>query len=260
MSPRPLLAALLLTVALPACDSTEDAEKTARDASQKALDASKDKAGELAADAEKLGKDAADASKKAATDVTNKAVDASKKAASDAVDASKKAVNDVTDATRQGAENLFEDLTNDGELSQTAKAWIAEQAKKAGSADIESIIQTGAQLTPVALEASKLLADAVDSDRAIEPIFQKIDDDPAKVDKAIGDMPRVEAIDGVTVGFKQMDSLDADQSVKERGYLVMWRHDEHLVGFVYRSKRTIDLKALVAETPRLIALTQQALT
>jgi len=248
MSPRPLLAALLLTVALPACDSTEDAEKAARDASQKALDASKDKANELAGDAEKLGKDAADASKKAASDATDKAVDASKKAAGDAVDASKKA-----------AENLFEDLTNDGELSQTTKAWIAEQATKAGSADIESIIQTGVQLTPVALEASKLLADAVDSERAIEPIFQKIDDDPAKVDKAIGDMPRVEAIDGVTVGFKQMDSLDADQSVKERGYLVMWRHDEHLVGFVYRSKRTIDLQALIAETPRLIALTQQAL-
>ncbi len=244
----PRRALLVLALLLPlACDS-DSAQKSAREASDKALEASKDKAGQLAGEAEKLGNEAADASKKAA-----------KKMAGDAVEASKNAVNDVTDATAQGAKKLFDDLRNDGELSQTAKAWLAAQASKATDGDIETIIQAGVQLTPVAVEATALLAEAVDSDTAIEPIFQKIDEDPAKVDKAIGDMPRVEAVDGVTVGYKQMDSLDLDQSVKQRGYLVMWRHEDHLVGFVYRSKRTIDIKKLIAETPRLIALTQQAL-
>ena len=80
------------------------------------------------------------------------------------------------------------------------------------------------------------------------------------VDKAIGDMPRVEVVDGVTVGFRQMDQVDTSTRVKERGYLVMWRHENHLVGFVYRSTRTINVDQLVAETPRLIELTQRTLT
>ncbi|MCA9708245.1 MAG: hypothetical protein KDK70_20500 [Myxococcales bacterium] len=239
----PPAVALALSL-LPACDSTQSATQTAKEASDKALEASKEKASELASDAKALGKDAAEATKEAA---------------GKAVDASKEAMGDVADATREGVHSLYEDLRTDGELSQTAKAWLAAQAEKASEADIEAIVHTGVQLAPVALEASKVLADAVDTETAIEPIFQRVGDDQAKIDEAIGDMPRVEAIEGLTVGFKQLDTLDSSTSVKQRGYLVMWRHEEHLVGFVYRSTRTIDLDKLVAETPRLVKLTQQAL-
>ncbi|MEM9452574.1 MAG: hypothetical protein AAGF11_00245 [Myxococcota bacterium] len=244
---------------LPGCDS-EEAKQTAKEASDKALEASKDKAAELAQSAKTLGKKAANATK----DAANKVADTTKDAAGKAVDASTKAVHeaveDATEATRAGAQALVDDLRPDGELSQTAQAWLENKAKQTTETDIETIIVAGVQLAPIALEASRVLADSVDSNTVIEPIFQKIDDDPAKIDAAIGNMPRVEALDGVTVGFEQMDQLDARTSVKQRGYLVMWRHEQHLVGFVYRSTRTIDIDALVAETPRLVKLTQQALT
>ena len=244
---------------LPGCDSTEEAKQTAKDASDQALAASKDKAAELARDAKTLGNKAADATK----DAAGKAADATKDAAGKAADATKdaaaQAVEDAAEATRAGAKVLVDDLRPDGELSQTAKDWLEKKAKQTTKTDIEAIIVAGVQLAPIALEASRVLADAIDSDTVIEPIFQKIDDDPAKIDAAIGKMPRVEAIDGLTVGFEQMDHLDAGTSVKQRGYLVMWRHEQHLVGLVVRSTRTIDIEALVAKTPRLVTLTQQAL-
>lgn len=225
------LASGLLLVPL-ACDSTDEAVKSG----EQALDASKKAAGELADDA----------------------VDASKKAAEGAVDASKKAVGDLADATKAGAQGLVDDLRPDGELSETAKGWLKARAEGSDTT-IESVLVKGVQLAPVALEAAKVLAEATDSQTVVEPIFQKVDEDPAKIDAAIGGMPRVEVVDDVTVGFKQIDGFEGTQHVKQRGYLVMWRHEDHLVGFVYRSTRTIDLDTLVAETPRLIRLTQKAL-
>jgi len=233
----------LVAFALLGCSSADDAVKSAEKAA-------KDKASELADDASKeatrLGDEAASASKKAAGELADKAVDASKTAASD-----------LATATKDGARSLYDDLRNDGELSSSAKEWFATRASETS---IESIVVKGAQLAPVALEASKVLLDAVDRETVIEPIFQKIDDDPAKVDAAIGDMPRVEVIEDVTVGFRQMERLDSSTHVAQKGFLVMWRHEDYLVGFVYRSTRTIDLDALVAETPRLLRLTEQALT
>lgn len=235
---------LVLALAGAACDSASEAMKSGEKA---AVDASKD---------------ALDSSKKAAGDLADKTVDASKKAAGeladDAVDASKKAAGDLVDATKSGAKSLFDDVRNDGELSASAKAWLASQAS-ADDGAIEAVLVKGVQLAPVALEATKVLVDATDSETRIEPIFQKVDGDPSKTDAAIAGMPRVEAIDGLTVGFKQMDSLDASKKVEHRGYLVMWRHEDHLIGFVYRSTRTIDLEKLVAEAPRLVKLTQKAL-
>ncbi len=246
-----LLALSIALAGLPACDSAEQTVKAggkaARDASDKALDASKDKASELA-----------DKAADKASALGDEALDASKKAAVDTVEASKKAAADLAAATRTGAHELFNDLRDDGQLSASTKAWLHTQAEDA-SASIENVVVTGVQLAPVAVEASKVLIDAVDSDTAIEPIFQRVTEDPAKVDAAIGDMPRVEVVEDVTVGFKQFDALTGSEQIKQRGYLVMWRHEDHLVGFVYRSTRTIDLDTLVAETPRLIRLTQKAL-
>ena len=244
--------ALALALAPAACDSANEAvksgEKTAADASKQALDASKKAAG-----------DAVDASKKAAGELADDAVDASKKAAGDAVDATVDASKKAVDATTAGAKALLHDVRNDGELSDSAKAWLKSQASDEDDSKIESVLVKGVQLAPVALEATKVLIEATDSETAIEPIFQKVDGDSTKTDAAIKGMPRVEAIDGLSVGFKQMDSLDTSKKVEQRAYLVMWRHEDHLVGFVYRSTRTIDIEKLVAETPRLMKLTQKAL-
>lgn len=250
--PRAWSLLLCLPLCSTACDSTDDtvkkAEAAARDASQKAVDASKQAASDLADDAAEkaktMGNDAVDASKKAAAGLAN-----------DAVDASKKAAAGLADATASKTREWVDDLRNDGELSTTAKAWIAEQAS---GDSIETFIGKGAQLAPAAMEASRVLHDAVDSETALEPIYQEIDGDTSEVDAAIGDMPRTEVVDGVTLGFRQLDKSDNHEKVKERGYLVMWRHEDHLVGFVYRSKRTIDIDQLVAQAPRLYALTQGA--
>lgn len=250
MRARSLASLSCLTVLLlGGCNSAEDtveaSKKAVREASNDAVDASKKAASDLAdkasSEAKKMADDAVDASKEAASDLADKAVDASKAAA---------------EATKDGATALYDDLRNDGELSQTAKGWLESQAE---GTSIEALVVEGTQMAPVALEASKVLIDAVDSETAVEPIFQEIDDDPAKVDAAIGDMPRVEVVEDVTVGFKQLEGFEGTEHVKERGFLVMWRHEDHLVGFVYRSRRTIDLAAVVAETPRLIRMTQRAL-
>ena len=107
----------------------------------------------------------------------------------------------------------------------------------------------------MAAEIAESASKVIDTEHLIEPIYQEVEDgDGADVDKAISDMPRVEVIDGLTIGFKQLDETSAEAVVKERGYLVTWREGNHLIGFVYRSKKTIDLEALVAETPRIVSL------
>ena len=100
----------------------------------------------------------------------------------------------------------------------------------------------------------------------LEPVYQPIGapgDDPetgnAKADAAIKDMGRVEVVDGVSVGFKDLTSTSTRERVSERGYLVLWRKDDHLVGFVYRSRKTIDLEKLVAEAPKLLGLVDRGI-
>ncbi len=73
-------------------------------------------------------------------------------------------------------------------------------------------------------------------------------------------MPRTEVVDGLKIGFKQMDETTNTHQIKERGYLVTWRDGDRLYGFVYRSKRSIDIDKLVADTPRLLRLAKAAVT
>jgi hypothetical protein len=203
--------------ALLGCDTTEAAVDKGKAVAEKAVEGTKD-----------------------AVDASKKAVDASKKA----IDTSKKTVEDVR--------KLWADVPSTGELSDTANRWVDEQGGSMGK-----VIKTGKQVAPVALEIGKTLSSAVESDRVIEPIFQEIEEGKtSEVDAAIAEMPRTEVIDGLTVGFKQLDEKSTDRMVTERGYLVTWRQDDHLIGFVYRSKETIDIEKLVAETPRLVALTK----
>lgn len=216
-----------------ACDSAESAKNKAVDAADKAADAA-DKTEKFAKDAAKTTKDAVDSSKHAL-----------------------KVGADTAKSTADKAKKLWGDVPYSGELSATASKWISEATD---DSSIAKMISTGKQVAPVALEIGSTLGKALDNDSMVEPIFQNIEDgNTAEVDKAIGDMPHTEVIDGLTVGFKQIDETSNDTVSKERGYLVTWREGDHLVGFVYRSKRTIDVKTLAAEAPRLIALTKTVL-
>lgn len=160
------------------------------------------------------------------------------------------------DGLRTAKRELF-GLTDTGALSQATTDWISKQAD--GDAAL-AVVSKGVQLAPVAVEAAKVLNQAVDDETAIEPIFQKVErGKEQEVDEAIGKMPKVEVIDGVKVGFKKLDQIETSKVTKEQAAVVLWRKDDHVVGFVYRTKRTIDLEVLVKEAPRLIKLTQSAM-
>jgi len=186
----------------------------------------------------------------------DKAADASKALAGEVADRSVDGSKQVLEAGKAKAGELWADVPDSGELSDTVTEWLSSHATEDS---MSALVVRGKQVAPVALEMGRVLGGAVQSDTKIEPIYQPLDERGEAFDAAIEDMPRVEVIDGVQVGFRQLDALSASRSVKERGYLVTWRRNDHLVGFVYRSTRTIDLDTLVAETPRLLALTQSVL-
>ncbi|HWB74109.1 MAG TPA: hypothetical protein VG755_04120 [Nannocystaceae bacterium] len=231
---RPPVLVLALCLSVVACDDTtakvEDAAKTAK-------------------------KSAEDAAKKttAAIDDAQKKVDDAKKAAGDA----SKQAGDLIDSAKSATAKAWAGLTDTGELSKGALEWLSSTTD---DVDIKKVLAKGAQVAPVALEIAKTVNAAVDSETAIEPIYQSLDGrDPAEVDKAISSMARVEVIDGLKVGFNQLSRTDASTKVDETAYLVTWRHEDHLVGFVYRTKRTIDIDMLVKEAPRLIKMTKAAI-
>ena len=205
----PMRALLLTTLVAPllmlgACDSANEATEKGKQAAADAVDASK-----KAVDA---SKDAVDASKKVADDALDagkKAVDASK----DAVDAGKKAVDD--------AKKWWDDVPDTGELSDKTKAWL-EKATDDGEASIEKALADGEQYAPTALQIASGLSSAVDSDTGFEPIYIKVEDKDT-VDEKIGDMPKVQVVDELTIGLKRVDAWDGLTKNKERGYLVLWR-------------------------------------
>lgn len=229
--------ALLLTtlvapvLMLGACDSANQATEKGKQAASDAVDASKK---------------AVDASKKAADDAVDagkKAVDATK----GAVDASKKAVDD--------AKKWWDDVPDTGEMSDKTKAWLAKAADD-GEASIEKALADGEQYAPTAVQIAKGLSSAVDSETGFEPIYVKVED-KASADEKIGDMPKVQVVDNLTIGLKRVDEWEGLTKNKERGYLVLWREDDHLVGFVYRSRSEIDLEKVAAEVPRLVKLVRE---
>jgi hypothetical protein len=149
-------------------------------------------------------------------------------------------------------------LPDTGALSESASAWLASNAPAEGSA--EAWVTRGVQVAPVAVEIAKVANQAVDEETAIEPVYQKIEPGAeAKLDESIKAMPRVELINGTTVGFKKLDSIENAKIKKEQAVLVLWRKGDYLVGFLYRSKSTIDLELVIKETPRLYTLTEAAI-
>jgi hypothetical protein len=197
------------------------------------------------------------------SDASRKVADATVDGTKQTIDGTRRAVDDVTalaDGKAERAASMYAAVTDTGQLSQSATGWIEARAREQGGT-LEQIIVKGAQVAPVALEVGRVLNQAVERDTAIEPIYQKIDDTAASadLDAAIGDMPRVEVIDGLTVGIRRLDTLKTNETSKERAYLVTWRQADHLVGFLYRSTRTIDIDKLVSDLPPLVRATRAVL-
>ncbi len=199
-----------------------------------------------------LGAAACDPAKEAA-DLASAATAKADSLASAAKDQARTAARDGLSAAKR---ELF-GLTDSGALSQGANEWLSKQTSNDAAL---AAVQKGVQLAPVAIEAAKVLNQAVDDETAIEPIFQKVDPEKQKeIDDAIGSMPKVEVINGVKVGFRKLDAVETSKLKKEQAAVVLWRKDDHVIGFVYRTKRTIDLEVLAKEAPRLITLTETAL-
>jgi hypothetical protein len=175
-------------------------------------------------------------------------------------DKAKHAGEDLAEQAGDKAKSWWADEVPDtGELSDKAAELLRSGAAESGSA--ENMLARGVQLAPVAVEIAKTLRSTVDGDTVIEPIVQSVDDEAAQaqLDEKIKDMPRVETIDGVSVGFKDMKQYDTGGRTTESAYLVLWRRDDRLLGFMYRSRHRVDIETLIRQTPRIIGLIQGAL-
>ena len=246
MHQRSVLAVLAASLVL-GCDAGKTVDDATK-ATKASVDQAKSKIDDAGAKASKSLDDA--------KNLANKTTDDAKNLATKTTDEVKR----ITDATALAAKNAWAGVTNPGELSNDAAAWLKERATVDG-AKVEKVIAKGVQVAPVALEIALVVNAAVDDDTAIEPIYQKIEGDQteAEVDAAIASMARVEVIDGVKVGYSDFSTMDASKKVDEQAYLITWRRDDRLIGLVYRTKRTIDLDMIVKESPRLIDMTTKAL-
>jgi hypothetical protein len=224
---RSLLTTILLTMPLLACEP-----EAAKDKAKEVSEAAKEKAKEVGEQAKEAGA---------------KAKDRAGELADEAVDKGKELV-------AEGKEKWAE---RRGELSDAGKGILAKGAASSGDS-VEALLHNGHQVAPVALEVAKTLHGAVRSDVDVEPIIQNLDDENAQqeLDRRIADMPRVETIDGVDVGFKEVTQWDTAGRETQSAYLILWRRDKRLYGLIYRSNNRIDIDKLVAEAPRLIKLVQ----
>lgn len=211
-------------------------------------EAAKDKAKEVGEQAKEMGAQAKDKAK----EVSEQAKEAGAKAKDRAGELADQAVDKGKGLVEEGKEQWAE---RRGELSEDAKGILAKGAASSGDG-VEGLLQKGKQVAPVALDVAKTLHGAVDSDIDIEPIVQDLDDAnaQAELDRRIADMPRVETIEGVDVGFKEVTQWDTSGRGTESAYLILWRREARLYGLVYRSNKRINIDKLVEEAPRLIRL------
>ena len=133
-------------------------------------------------------------------------------------------------------------------------------ALKGAGEGVSKAFESSTEMAPAAIEIGSALYGAYDKDIDFDPIWTKVDtpEGQAELDASIGDMPRVETIDGLKVGFKDLSEKSTAESVSESSYLVLWRQGDRVMGFVYRSKSRIDIEALIDQAPRLIALVRGA--
>ena len=116
----------------------------------------------------------------------------------------------------------------------------------------ENLIVDGKQQAGKAAAIAAAVAPKVAQGVGIRPIYVEVGagGDGAAIDAAIGRMPRVEVIDGLTVGFRALG---------KRQVLVAYRRDDHLVGFVYTSLTDMIIEHVIDQAPRLIPLVKLAI-
>lgn len=240
---RTIKAVLAVCLGVQGCDA---AQKEAKDGAEAAAEQAKVKASELAAAASDRAGEAAEQAKVKAGELAS-------------------AAGDRTVEAAKAARDWAGDLVRSGKLSETVEGWLRRGAE-ASSEGIEAVLKRGEQGIPVALEMGRALVGSVDSDTLIEPIYQEVGGGSqelalkrSEADAAIRGMTRVEVIEGLQVGFKELSSLDLGHHVSEQAYLVVWRQDDRLIGFVYRSRRDIALQQLVGLAPKIVGLVRSAL-
>jgi hypothetical protein len=211
-----------------------------------------------------------DAAKQTAEQAANRAADKAREVGEQAAGQAKHKAGELGDQAKHKAGELASELGDQakhkagelwaerppaGELSERAKGMLAKGAS-ASSGGVEALLAKGVQIAPTAFEIAKILGDAVEGDVAIEPIVQKLDNEAAQaeLDARIKDMPRVETIHGLDVGFKDVTQWDPSGRETQSAYLILWRSDSRLLGLVYRSRKRVKLDSLVADAPRLISL------
>jgi hypothetical protein len=163
-------------------------------------------------------------------------------------DKAAKAAGRAGKAAYAKAREVGRDIADKGERVHARAVELLEPHARRFKDGIEAIVLGAEQRATVAAKIGAAAAEVVDGDTTIIPIYQGIEDAEARarVDAAIGQMPRSEVIDGLTVGFKELTDLDSQRRTAESGYLVVWRRDNQLIGFIYRSKTTIDFAKLAA--------------
>lgn len=163
-------------------------------------------------------------------------------------------VDKASGSARAWARSWMPELPTTGDLSEQASRWIEDAA--ADDARAEYWLDKGKQSLPVAREIGRTVNEAIERDFVVEPVYRPLDDelDLVAVDASIASMPRVEVIDGLTVGFRKLAADDMEGRETQAAFLVLWRAERNLVGFIFRSRRKIRLDKLVAETPRLVEL------
>lgn len=219
---------------------------------------SKEQAREAVDGAKERTQEALEKGQDRAEEELTEAKDAATKRAKEEFDEAKdKAKQTAKDKAKEWKEDLVPDK---GEIGQFALNLL----DKGTDADtVDRVVAKGKQIAPVALDIGKTLADGYDKKVRFVPIYQTIDEDaeegaqtPAEVDALIGDMPRTETIEGLEVGFKQLNSKDVSEKKDVSSYLVLWRKDDKLVGFIYHSETTLDIEHFVEQAPRLIKLVE----
>jgi hypothetical protein len=154
-------------------------------------------------------------------------------------------------------------------LSQAAREWLAPDASSQSPASSQSaassksvaseLVAKGARFVPVAQELARMADDLVDVDASIEPIVRDLDaPEVGPTDARIAAMDRVEVLDGVTVGFEKLSKSSLKAMEDEQAVLLSWRRERRLFGVLVRSRRRLDLEALVRAAPRLVASVERA--
>lgn len=164
----------------------------------------------------------------------------------------------VAEAQKQKAIEHLKGIAADGEKywdhreehARAAIEAVRPYADRAGTS-VSSIIVDGKQVVDKVGEIAREVGPKIGAGLGIQIIYEKIGDAGAQaaLDRAIGKMPRVEVIDGLTVGFTPQS---------KRQYLVVWRQGDALVGFVYTSLVDRIIDEVVAQAPRLVKLVRDA--